>query len=67
MKELSSEKMQNLQGGGWLSCGAMVLFGVATVAATVAITAGGPLTWTGAGIIAVGAAETLSAADSCVS
>ncbi|QOI98503.1 MAG: hypothetical protein HRU69_13820 [Flammeovirgaceae bacterium] len=66
MKELSSEKMQNLQGEGWFACAAMVGWGILAVGTTVAVTAGGPITWGGAGLIVGEVAAMMDSADSCV-
>lgn len=65
MKELSFEKMQELQGGSWWDCAAMVAFGVATVAGTAALTAAGPLGLAGVSAIGFGVGATLQAADDC--
>jgi len=67
MKELSLTKMETLEGGGWLSCGAMVLGGIGTVALTVGLAAAGPLGWLAIGAIAGSAGATFAAGDSCAS
>ena len=60
MKKLSVEKMEKIEGGGWLACGSMVLWGVAAVAsATTAVTGAGILVTAGL------AAAMLDSADSC--